>query len=395
MRVAGCSIYGFTNMARTPELTDRLPLRSNPTGQGLILAALGILALGVVVVHSASMSVAPRAPWYSRTEIRHTIFAVLACGILFVGWYFDYRRLMRGRHVPVIPAAALIISLICGLLVFWPGIGWSVGGYHRWIRAGPGEYAIGFQPSELIKLTLIVFLAAWLSRDSADVRSWKTFLPAVAVIALAVATIVTEDFGMAALICIVTGVTMLLAGVPILYLLGLLPPAAAGFYLFVMRVPHRWVRITAMWNVWHQGDPGTYQPRMSLVTILSGGWLGRGPGAGIQKMFVPENTTDFIFAVYCEEWGFVGALLLIGLLVLWIWQSRRAAVGAPDKFGRLLAASLGCLVALQAALHIAVNLVVAPPTGISFPFMSAGGTALVTMPLAAALMVSVTARSRK
>jgi cell division protein FtsW len=382
-------------MARTPEMLATVPLRHNPTGQGLILSAMGMLALGVVLVYSAAASVGSLPPWYARREVRHAIFALLACGVLLFGWRFNYRRLMWGRRVPVIPAVMLGISLVAAALVFVHGIGRSVGGFYRWIRLGPAEYSIGFQPSELVKIALMIFLVAWLSRDSADVRSWKTFVTAVAIIGACAAAVVTQDFGAAAVICIAAGATMLLAGVPILYLLGLLLPAAGGVYMFVMRVPHRMARITAMMDVWSQGNPTSYQPRQALIAILSGGWTGKGPGAGTQKMFLPENTTDFIFSAYCEEWGFVGAMLLIGLIALWAWHWRRAAVRAPDGFGRLLAGSLGFLIAMQAVLHVAVNLVVAPPTGISFPFVSAGGTALITTAVAAALMVSVTARRGK
>jgi len=378
-----------------PRDNTRLPLKDNPTGQGIILTCLGLLAFGAVVVHSATSSVGPCPPWYARQEVRHVIFAGLACLVLFFAWRFDYRRLMWGRRLPIMPAVGLLLALACCVMVFVPGIGRSVGGCHRWIRVGPDEYAIGFQPSELVKLALAIFLAAWLSRDSADVRSWKTFVPAVAVTAVCAAAVVTEDFGTAAIICLVAGVTMLLGGVPVGYLLGLTAPAAAGFYLFVMRVPHRWARITAMTDVWAQGNPSTYQPRQALLAVLLGGWTGKGPGNGIQKLFLPEAATDFIFSVCCEEWGFIGALVLTGLIAIWVWNCRRAALGASDRFGRLLVGSLGFLIAVQATLHIAVNLVVAPPTGISFPFVSAGGTALVIAAAAAALIVSVTARSQK
>ena len=378
-----------------PQPTVRLPLKDNSTGQGLILTALGMLALGVVLVYSATASVGPTPPWYARREVRHAIFAALSCGILFCGWQFNYRRLMWGRRMPIIPTVAMAIAVICAALVFVPGVGRSMGGAHRWIRIGPAEYSIGFQPSELVKLALVVFLAAWLSRDSTNIRSFKTFVVALVATGVAVAAIVTEDFGMAAVVAISAGAVMLMAGIPVLYLLGLLAPAAGGFYFFVMRVPHRWARITAMFDVWNQSNPSTYQPRQALIANLLGGWEGRGLGSGLQKTFLPENATDFIFSVYCEECGFAGAMLLIGLIGLWIWNSHRAAVRGSDRFGRVLAGSLGFLIAMQAVLHIAVNLVVAPPTGISLPLISAGGTALVMTAAAVALIVSVTARSAK
>lgn len=373
---------------------ERTPLGRNTAGKTLLLITLALLALGVVMVHSAVASVAAPGPWYMRVDFRHTLFAILAAVVLLTCWRFDYRLLVRGRGLPVLLAVGLAVALACGLLVFAPGIGHSAGGYHRWIRLGPNRYAIGFQPSELIKLMLVAFLAAWLSRKSAeDIRSLKkTFLPAAGLIALCVGLVVTQDFGTAVLIAASAGVVLLLAGVRVRHLAMLVPPAAAGFYAMVFRVPHRWARITAFLDPWAGDNPSAYQPRQSLLAILSGGWFGQGVGRGMFKQgFLPEDSTDFIFSVLCEEWGVLGAVLLMGLIALWIYTVAKAA-GKAGGFGRLLIGSLGFLIAMQAVLHIAVNLVVAPPTGIALPFVSAGGTALVLMAAATALIVSVTSR---
>jgi cell division protein FtsW len=134
---------------------------------------------------------------------------------------------------------------------------------------------------------------------------------------------------------------------------------------------------------------------MALLAINSGGWTGLGLGNGIIKMgFLPERSTDYIFSVICEELGMVGACLLLGLLIVWIWQVRRAALNAADRFGQLLAGALGFVIAIQAMLHIAVNLAVAPPKGIGLPFISAGGTSMIIMAAAVAMIVSVTARRK-
>jgi len=132
-----------------------------------------------------------------------------------------------------------------------------------------------------------------------------------------------------------------------------------------------------------------------LGLIEAGGWTGLGLGNGIIKMgFLPERSTDYIFSVICEELGMVGACLLLGLLIVWIWQVRRAALNAADRFGQLLAGALGFVIAIQAMLHIAVNLAVAPPKGIGLPFISAGGTSMIIMAAAVAMIVSVTARRK-
>ena len=376
---------------------ERIPLADNPVGKTLLLVTLGMLALGVVMVHSAVASVVEPGAWYARVDFRHTAFAVLACLVLLVLWRLDYRLFLRGKAVPAIPALLLAVSLLCGALVFVPGLGRSVGGDYRWIRIGPSRYSIGFQPSELIKPTLVIFLAAWLSRKSAqEIGSFrKTLLPAGVLVALCAGLVATQDFGTAVVICLASGAALLLAGVPLWQLAMLVPPAAAGFYVLVVREPHRWARITAMLDPWAYANPSTYQPRNSLLAILNGGWFGRGVGQGIYKLgFLPEDSTDFIFSVYCEEFGCIGALLLMGLILIWIYSARKAAMRADDGFGRLLAGSLGFLIAVQAVLHLSVNLVVAPPTGMSLPFISAGGTALVIMAATTAMLVSVTARGR-
>jgi len=374
---------------------ERIPLDRNAAGKTLLLVTLSLLALGVVMVHSAVASVLEPGAWYARVDVRHTAFAVLAACVLFTFWRVDYRRLAGRGGMSFWPTGLLALSLLCGVLVFVPGIGKSVGGYHRWIRIGPGKYSIGFQPSELIKLSLLIFLAAWLSRRSAEqLKDFKrTFLPAAAIVGVCAGLVVTQDFGTAALIGISATVAMLLAGMPLRHLVTLLLPAGAGFYFFVFKSPHRWARMTAMLDPWSTTNPSSYQPQQSLMAVLSGGWFGKGTGCGIRKLgYLPEDSTDFIFANFCEEWGFVGAVLLILLVAAWTIAAYVAATRCKNRFGRLLAGSLGFLISFQAVLHIAVVLVAAPPTGVSLPFVSAGGTALILMAAAAALIVSVTSR---
>jgi cell division protein FtsW len=365
-------------------------------GQGLILATLALIALGVVMVHSALASVARHpAAWYQRVDYRHTVFAVVGVLTVLLAWRIDYRLLARGRKLPWLAAGLLLIAIVCCVLVYVPGIGHVKNGARRWIRIGPGAYSIGFQPSELLKVALVVFLAAWLTREKTDVKSFvRTFLPAIALVGAGVGLVVVEDFGTGLIIATAAVLTMWLAGVPVLYLLSLVPPGAGAFYVLIMRNPYRLQRIQAMLDPWSTDNISSYQAGQSLMALLKGGWLGCGLGRGTRKLgFLPEDSTDFIFAVFCEEWGFVGAALLMGLLGAWIFCARLAALRSGDRFGRVLAGALGATIALQALLHIAVVQVALPPTGIQFPFVSAGGTLLLLMSAAAAMMVSVTAHA--
>ena len=374
--------------------TSRLPLRENLVGQGLLLVTLVLLAVGVVMVPSALASVGSPSPWHARASVRHVLFAALAAVVLLTVWRVDYRRLLGRRRWPWIPTAALIVAVICGLLVFVPGVGRSVGGYRRWIRIGPPQYGIGFQPSELIKLSLVIFLAAWLTRQGQAVRSFrKSFLPAVGVLGVCVAVVVTQDLGTAVVIAVAACVAMLLAGVQWYYLAGLAACGAGGFYALLAASPAKWRRIEAMLDPFAADNPCAYQLRQSLTTIVTGGWTGKGLGLGMMKRgFLPEDSTDFLFAILCEEWGLIAGVALMAILVAWLVLANRVAARAGDPFGCVLAGSLGFLIALQAAMHVAVNVGWLPPTGVAMPLLSAGGTSIVLMAAATALIVSVSSR---
>ncbi len=381
-------------MARMPDNVLLVPLRRNASGRGLLIATLILLALGVVMVYSAMISVTKPGPWYTRSDVRHTIFACLAASVLMVGWWVDYRILDRGEGVvPKVAMWLLIVSMVLGLLVFVPHVGYAKGGQYRWIRIGPPQFKVGFQPSELIKIALVIYLATWLSRAETNVRSGKTFLMAMAWVAMGVGIVFTEDLGTGAIIGLSACVTMLIAGVPLLYFVPLLPLGYLAGYVAIKLSPRRWDRIVVLRNVWESDHEAAHQPRQSLLAILTGGWHGKGLGNGeLQLGYLPEDTTDFIFAAFCEEWGVIGAVVLLGLLLLWLARVWQIALEASDRLGQVLAASLGALIAVQALMHIAVDTVVFPPTGMSLPFVSAGGTSLVLLAGAVAIIVSISAR---
>ena len=376
-----------------------LALKANPTGQGLLLVSLALLAFGAVMVYSASIRLTPPAGWLERVEVRHLIYAVLAGLLLTVLWRFDYRRLAGGGLFPWPAAALLGFSVLLGLLVLAPRIGLNVpgvvriNGARRWMQFHLGGFLLSFQPSEMIKLSLLIFLASWLGRMSPQQakRFRRTFLPAVGLIAVCVGVVIIEDFGTAAIIGLSATAVLMLARVRWYYLLVLLPLAAVGFYVFVIRVPARMDRIQAFID---PNNPKAYHVHQALIAVGSGGLWGKGLGNGTQKLgFVPEDNTDFIFSVICEELGFAGAVLVLGLFGILLYLSWRATRSSREGVGRLLAGGLGLLITMQALAHIAVNVGSAPPKGISLPLVSAGGTALVFVAIAISLIVSVTAHS--
>lgn len=372
-----------------------LPVAQRSGGQGLVLIVLALLSLGVVAVNSAMTSVKEPGPWYARVDVRHAMFAVLAAVLLLcLSRFLNYRCFAAGR-VPWLALAMLAVAVVCAVLVYVPGIGHAIGGRYRWIRIGPRQYSIGFQPSELLKISSVVFLSAWLTREGRNPRSFANFLLSCMVAGGCIGLVITQDFGMAMVIALSAGVVMFLAGVPLYYLVPTACAGAAGVYYLITNSAYRMQRVLAVADPWSETNDSAYQARQSLTAILAGGWNGRGLGNGIRKLgFLPEDSTDFIFASFCEEWGVRGAVLLMVLLLLWMLQCRRAAARASDGFGRVLAAALGAMIAIQALLHIAVNIVALPPTGIGLPFVSAGGTRLLLMAFAASLIVSVRSRPR-
>lgn len=380
----------------TGETTERVMLKDNRTGQGLILATLALLGVGVVMVPSSLASIGPSREWYARADFRHIVFALVAAAAVLTLWRVGYRWLNAGKKLPWVATVLLAVALCTAPLVFVPGIGKSVGDYHRWIRIGPASYGIGFQPSELIKLTMIVFLAAWLTRPEREQGGFrKTVLPAALVMGLCVGAVITQDLGTGMVIAVMGCVTMLLAGVRWYYVGSMVAMGVAGFWGMLILDPDKWKRIEAMLKPWDESNPCSYQLRQSLTTIGTGSWWGKGLGQGMMKRgFLPEDSTDFLFATICEEWGFAGGVVLLVLVMAWLVLACRAASRAGERFGAVLAGSLGFLVALQAVMHVAVNVGWLPPTGIGMPLVSAGGTRLVLMACAVSLVVAVSARRR-
>jgi len=357
-----------------------------------------MLAIGVVAVHSALAGVKPSSvAWYDRSDMRHTLFAVAAAIIVCFGWHFRYHWLGgKSTKWPVVAIVILAVSLVLVGLVHVSGLGHMRNGKLRWLKLFPSAFGI-FQPSEILKISLLIFLAAWFSRQRTEGRKFLTgFLPAAAITAVCLGMVVKQDLGTAVIIAVAVWLTMFIAGVRWYALMSLFGAGAAGFCYFLFTDAKRMMRLSAVMDPWCLSNPSAYQPRQSLLAILTGGWFGKGLGKGIVKQqYLPERSTDFIFASFSEEWGFVGAALLMGLVLMWIWFARKSAANASDRFGFILAGGMGAMIAIQMVLHVAVDTVAVPPTGMSFPFVSVGGTALLGIAAAASLIVSVSARSRR
>ncbi|MCY2925675.1 MAG: FtsW/RodA/SpoVE family cell cycle protein [Planctomycetota bacterium] len=387
-------------MARTDPTPPTLP--AGPPGRSgwvLSIITLAMLGLGVIMVHSAlARQAEPGAAWYARREWKHTVYAALSALIVMTAWRVDYRRIARrGGLVPFWPAAFLAsaILLAAAVHIHVPGLpfgGHAVGNRWRWLQIGSFQ----FQPSELVKVGLLIFLAAWLTRMPLDRRkSIFTFLLAIVLIGLCLAPILHEDLSVSIQISASACAALWLAGIPWYFVISLVLAGGAGMFALVYLSPRNWDRILVMSDPLTTTRAAGHQLKQSLLSILSGDYLGKGLGNGAISTggYLPEPHTDFIFATYCEEFGLAGASLLMLLMILWIYQAHRAAVRSNDPFGRALAGSLGAVYGLQMVLHMAVDLGSAPPTGMVLPFISYGGTALLVAGTGTAMILSVASRA--
>jgi cell division protein FtsW len=253
-----------------------------------------------------------------------------------------------------------------------------------------------FQPSELAKLALVVFMAVFLARRLNEARSfWRTLLPGLTVVGLVAGLVGIEDFGTAGLLALVGGAMLLAAGCRVAHMAAMAVPAFAAAAFLVISEPYRFTRLTTFFDIWADPRGAGYHPVQSLATIASGGWFGRGLGAGVQKYgYLPAIQTDFIFAGLCEETGVLGGmvviLLFLTLLVMGLRITRHGPPGAPS----LLAFGVTTLITLQAVINIAVVTVMAPTKGIALPFVSAGGSGIVFLAALAGLLAAVAYASR-
>ena len=355
----------------------------------LTATVLGLTLFGLVMVLSAS-SVSSLyqyadSPFFQFK--RQVMWAGIGALAFLAASRLDYRRLQ--------PAAKplLIVTIVLLVALFVPGIGISRNYSTRWLGVGP----LVIQPSELAKLVLIVFMADLLARRERRMdRPELTVRPAMLVLGLLSVLIVAQPkLGTP---IIMAGVTMLLlfvAGAQMKSLLAWLSLAVVGASLLAYLAPYRRRRLFSFLNPWEDPLGDGLQAIQSQVGIASGGLFGVGLGASRAKWgFLPFAHTDFIFAIVAEEVGLIGASALIGGFLLIGWFGFKTAMAAPDRFGMLLAAGITSWLLIQAFLNIGMVLGVLPITGEPLPFVSAGGSSLVTTLAAAGLLTSVSRRAR-
>ncbi len=369
--------------------------RARATGTAIIVIVTTLMTVGVVMIGSASASLdrsVLRLEFWATSFGRQLLFVTGGFATVLITAAVARRALHWPRKAwAVLAWLAFLLTTVALVAVLVPGVGKEVNGARRWIPLGPESMGLRFQPSEAAKLGLIVVLAVMLSRRREQVRSfWRTLLPCAAVLGVFVALVGREDFGTAALLATVGGCMLLAGGCRPHQLLLLAVPAAAAMVHLIVSHPYRLERLVAFRNIWADPRGIGYHPIQSLVTIASGGWFGRGLGAGVQKYgYLPESRTDFIFSVICEETGIVGGVVVILLFVALLWLGGRAVVHAPNALTRLLALGVTLAVTLQAVMNIGVVTVCMPTKGIALPFVSAGGSGIAFLGAGIGLLAAV------
>lgn len=351
----------------------------------LIVIIIILLLFGIVMILSASAPSALAETGSSYTYFISQIqFAALGLVVMWIASKFDY-RIYKRLYWPIYWFSVGIL-----LLVLIPGVGSSGGGASRWINLGFTQ----FQPSEITKIGLIIFYAGYLTDHKEDLRSFKKgFIYPLIFLAIpvAIALFIQNHLSVGIIMSAITFVMMLMAGCRLLYFIisGVLVGGGgiAALAIYLSRAGEnagddsfRLGRILNFMDPWQDPTDKGWQTIQGLYAIGSGGLFGVGLGESKQKyLYVSEPQNDFIFSILAEELGFVGCVVVIILFALFIWRGIIIAMKAQDMFGSLLATGITTLVMVQVALNIGVVTNSIPNTGISLPFFSAGGTALIML----------------
>jgi cell division protein FtsW len=362
----------------------------------LVFCVAVLLGLGMISLYSASMNMTSRSAAVGsdllKTQMVWGAFGLAGCVIAAA---VDYRRWKK------MACWIFGLSVILLVLVFVPHIGWAATagrdgggtvGAHRWIGPSFLPRLPHFQPSELAKLALILFLAAYGERYQRQMGTFKQGLAIpIAIVIIPVLLVFKEpDRGCAILLAAVAGTMLIIAGVRLLYLALPLLAAAGGLAYSLMHDAMRLKRIMAWLDPELSKDGAGYQAYQAMIAFGSGGWGGVGLGNSRQKLgFLPEHHTDFIFAIIGEELGLIATLAVVLFFVILMFCGLRIARRASDPFGMLLAAGITFMISIQAFINMGVASSLLPNKGMPLPFISYGGSNLLLMLVSVGLLLSV------
>ncbi|MDP3726758.1 MAG: putative lipid II flippase FtsW [bacterium] len=348
----------------------------------LLCVVVFLTFFGLLMIYNASSYVAFRdfSDKYYYLKAQSLWIALGFLGLIIFS-FFDYHKFYN------LALPLLIIAIFLLILVFIPGIGISLLGARRWIDAG----VFVLQPSEFVKLSLAIYLAAWFSKK--EKGRFLAFLLLLGFVVLLV--MLQPDMGTAVIILSLALIVYFLEGASIFHLLALLPVVSLLGFLFIKLEPYRAARLAAFLNPNQSLETSSYHTRQILIALGMGGLTGVGLGNSLQKYaYLPEGTTDSIFAIIAEEIGLVGALILIVLFVIVVWRGFFIAMKTQDKFGKLLAGGIISFLAVQMFINLAAQTALIPLTGVPLPFISYGGSSLIVDLCAVGILLNISKQNQ-
>lgn len=346
----------------------------------LLFSFLSLMVLGILFGLAASPPVATKLGLSTFHFVNRQAFFLAMAVVVMIGVSFMPLRMVR-RTALVLFAVAWV--LVLGTLIF----GAEVKGARRWLSLA----GVSIQPSEFIKPAFVV-LAAWAFSEKANRADMPSTVVAFLLLPFVVVPLILQpDFGQTMLISVVWCGLFFLAGLHLLWVVGLGGLGLGGLLLAYKFLPHVTSRIDKFLNKGN-GGAGEFQAETARESILSGGWFGKGPGEGTVKRILPDSHTDYIFAVIAEEFGLIICMLVVTLFALIVIRALIVAYRTEEPFARFAAAGLAMLFGVQASINMAVNLDLIPPKGMTLPFISYGGSSLISLALTTGFLLAATRR---
>ncbi len=357
----------------------------------LLGATLALLALGIVMVYSASVSIAARAG-NSGFFLSRQALGVLA-GVLAMTLVAHSALRLWERAGPYL----LFLSIALLVMVLLPGVGVNVNNSTRWVSLG----FVNLQPSEFVKVFVVIYVAGYLVRRQDRLVSFSGGVATMGMVVAAIGMLLLQepDYGAFAVILITVLTMLFLGGVRFWHFLLVVSAAAVGMLLLALIAPYRLARVTGFLDPWADPFNSGFQLTQALIAFGRGEWLGVGLGASVQKLFyLPAAHTDFVFAVLAEELGLAGVLAVMLLFATIVWRAFRIARQAErlgELYGARLCQGLGVLLGLQALINMGVNMGVLPTKGLTLPLVSYGGSSVVASCIAIGLLLMVDRQTRR
>ncbi|RYL95416.1 stage V sporulation protein E [Sporolactobacillus sp. THM7-4] len=350
----------------------------------LLATTFALLATGLLMVYSASEVWATYK--FNGDSFyffkRQLLFAIIGVLLMFAVMKIDYRNWGSWAKIGMAVCFFLLV------LVVIPGVGLVRGGASSWLGVG----AFSIQPSEFMKVALIIYLAKYLSRHQSDLDHFgKGLLPTLLPVFLAFGLIMLQpDLGTGTVLVLTCLVMIFTAGARIRHFVLMGAVGLAGAAALILSAPYRLKRLTSFVNPWQDPLGSGFQIIQSLLAIGPGGLFGFGLGQSRQKyQYLPEPQTDFIFSIISEELGFIGATIVLLLFCILLWRGLIIAMKASDLFGTLLAVGITGMIAIQVMINIAVVTGLIPVTGITLPFLSYGGSSLTLMLVSIGILLNI------